>query len=210
MEYSCDTCNLEFPDLFHLLHHECKLIDPNYVKQVCNDLSECSHAFNLFKSSNEGHAGNIPQNEEDNQCMLTETSAKARFTHEKYPDFNFNLLSTSQRARQISENIVQSSSILPSVSFGCCSFQYIDSGSNPYHDKNQQTVSAEYNPLDYCDIGTNHKCEASDPVLKNANECKQEYNSSSPLSMSHKYINLNLEKYTTMYPGTSIPLLGRM
>ncbi|GFT94755.1 zinc finger protein 16 [Trichonephila clavipes] len=124
-----------------------------------------------------------------------------RFKHEKNPDSNLNQLSTSQRARQISENIVQSCSIPPSVSFGCSSFRYIDSGSNPYHDKNQQTVSAEYNPLDYCDIGTNHKCEASDPVLKNANECKQEYNSSSPLSMSHKHINLNLEKYSTMHPG---------
>ncbi|GFU97846.1 zinc finger protein 316 [Trichonephila clavipes] len=241
MENRCDTCNLEFPDFFHLLHHECKLIDPNYVKQVCNDLSECSHAFNLFKSSNEGDAGNIPQNEEDNQCMLTETSAKAvsqikdflkynenqscketpngksvtkpilneseycsqvqTFTDEKNPDFNLNQLSTSQRARQISENIVQISSIPPSVSCRRSSFQSINSGSNPYRDKNQQSVSAEYNPMGYCDIGTNHKCEASDPVLKNANECKQEYNSSSPLSMSHKHINLNLEKYSTMHSG---------
>ncbi|GFU97824.1 zinc finger protein [Trichonephila clavipes] len=241
MEYRYPHCDLDFPYIYHYFEHECKFYDLKYVKQVCDDFSKCSNAFNLFKTSNEGRAENIHQNEEDNQCMLTDNSAKAvnqikdflkynenqlcketpneksvteqvfnkskccsqvqRFTHEKNPDSNLNQLSTSQRARQISENIVQSSSIPPSISCRRSSFQSINSGSVPYHDKNQQSVSAEYNPMNYCDIGTNHKCEASDPVLKNAKECKQEYNSSSPLSMSHKNINLNLEKYSTMYPG---------
>ncbi|GFW26818.1 zinc finger protein 99 [Trichonephila clavipes] len=241
MEYRCPHCDLDFPDIYYYFEHECKFYDLEYVKQVCDDISKCSNAFNLFKSSNEGHAGNIHQNEEDNQCILTDTSAKAvsqikdflkynenqtcketpneksvteqvfnkseycrqvqRFTPEKNPDSNLNQLSTSQRARQISENIVQSSSIPPSVSSRRSSFQSINSGSNPYHDKNQQSVSAEYNPMDYCDIGTNHKCEASDPMAKNANECKQEYKSSSLLRKSLKNKNLNLEKYSTTNPG---------
>ncbi|GFV05820.1 uncharacterized protein TNCV_5035591 [Trichonephila clavipes] len=121
------------------------------------------------------------------------------FQHEKIHDFNLNKPSTSFRARQISENIPQTSSIPPSVSRGFSSFQSYNSESSPCHNKNQQTSSTKYNPMDYCDIGMNQKCEANDPVVKNAHDDKQEYKSSSPSRMGVKNINLNLEKYSKRY-----------
>ncbi|GFY37100.1 zinc finger protein [Trichonephila inaurata madagascariensis] len=243
MEYRCNFCNQDFPDLVDYFHHECKFYDEQYLMQVRNDFSMCPNAFNAFKSSNEEHAGNIHLDEEENKCMLTDISVKAvsqildflkynenqsckettnekyvpeqvfnkteycsqvqRFAHEKNLDFNLNQPSTSHWARQISENIAHSSSIPPSVSRGLSSFQSINSESNPCHDKNQQILSAEYNPLDYCDIGANQKCEASDAVVKHAHENKQEFKSSSPLRMSFQNINLNLEKYSKMHPRNS-------
>ncbi|GFY37099.1 uncharacterized protein TNIN_206811 [Trichonephila inaurata madagascariensis] len=240
MEYRCNSCNQDFPDLVDYFQHECKFYDEQYLMQVRNDFSMCPDAFNAFKSSNEEHAGNIHLDEEENNCMLTDTSVKAvsqiidflkyneyqsskettneksapvqvfnkieycsqvqRFTHEKNPDFNLYQPSISHGARQISDNIAQSISIPPSVLRGLSSFQSINSESNPCHDKNQLTVSAEYNSRNYCDIGANQKCEASDPVVKNANDCRQEYKSSSPLLMSFQNINLNLEKYSKMHP----------
>ncbi|GFS61562.1 hypothetical protein TNIN_113311 [Trichonephila inaurata madagascariensis] len=76
MEYRCGYCNLDFPDIYDYLHHECKFYSGQYVMQVCNGFSMFSKAFNLFKSSNEGHTGSIYQNEKD-RSMLTDISLKA-------------------------------------------------------------------------------------------------------------------------------------
>ncbi|GFY75549.1 zinc finger protein [Trichonephila inaurata madagascariensis] len=239
MEYRCNSCNLDFPDIYDYFHHECKFYDAQYHMQVCNDLSMNSYAFEPFKSSNEGHTASIYLNKEDNMCISKKPRVEAvsqiidflqcnenqswketpneksalenvfnkieyctqdqGFTHERIPECNLNQPSTSNGTRQISENIVQNSSIPPSVFSGFGSFQASIWEMNQYHDNNQQTVSAECNPMEYYNIRTVQNCEANDPVVKIGHGYKQEYKSSSQSRMSLENINLNLEKYSEMY-----------
>ncbi|GFY75550.1 hypothetical protein TNIN_312711 [Trichonephila inaurata madagascariensis] len=121
-----------------------------------------------------------------------------RSTHERIPVFNLNKPSTSSAARQISENN-EHSSLNPSIPRGFSSFQSSICEINPYYDENQETVSAEYNPMEYCNIGTNPKHEVNDPALKYAHEGKNEHNISTQCRMSLKNMNLNLEKYSKRY-----------
>ncbi|GFV13492.1 transposable element Tcb1 transposase [Trichonephila clavipes] len=58
------------------------------------------------------------------------------------------------------------------------------------------------NQIDNLKLSMPRRCKAciASSGRQNANECKQEYKRSSPLCMSLKNKNLNLEKYSTMYP----------
>ncbi|GFY65696.1 zinc finger protein [Trichonephila inaurata madagascariensis] len=196
------SSNEEHAGNIHLGEKEnnCMLTDTS-VKAVSQIKDFLKHNENQSckETSNEKSAPKQVFNKIEYRSQVQRKNFRER-THEKNLDLNLNQPSTSHGEREISENIAHSSSIPPSVSRGLSSFQFINSELNPCHDKNQQILSAEYNPLDYCDIGANQKCEASDPVVNNAHEVKQEYMSSSPLRMNLKNINLNLEKYSKMYP----------
>ncbi|GFY52353.1 hypothetical protein TNIN_32071, partial [Trichonephila inaurata madagascariensis] len=215
----CKYCNLYFPELYDYFHHHCKFFDGqssneghtgsiylNEDDNKCMSINTHEEAVSQsidFLQYNENQSWKETSNLKsalEHVCNNTEYCSQVQiFTQEKIPVFNLIQPSTSYGARQISENISQSSSIPPSVSGEFPSF-HSNWESNPYLDKNQQPLSAEYNPMDYCDLGMNLKHEANDPVVKTAHENKQEYMSSSPSRMSHKNINLNLEKYSKMYP----------
>ncbi|GFV05803.1 hypothetical protein TNCV_5035421 [Trichonephila clavipes] len=115
------------------------------------------------------------------------------------PNFNLNQPSASSVARQIRENKAQDSSNPPSDLRGFRYFQPSIWEMNLYHDKNQLSVSEEFNPTEYCDIETNPNSEANNPVLKYAHEDKQ-YRIPSLSCMNLNNMDLNLEKYSKTYP----------
>ncbi|GFR04043.1 uncharacterized protein TNCT_330371 [Trichonephila clavata] len=198
MDYRCDPCNLDFTDIQQYLDHDCKFYVDQSVTQVYKDISMCINAFNLFKSTREGHAGNTPANEEQNKGISNDASVKEKrlildflkCNENKNQESNLNQPSTAFGVVQISEKNAQNRSKPPGISPELSPIPLCISERKPYFNPNQQSVAAKGYQM-------NPQIKANEQAIEIVHESKSTmYRIPHPSHRILSEMDLNLGKYS--------------